>query len=65
MPRLAAFPKAFMQALCKDGTMKVSEWIDLASNWKLRDWNGMPDLLKCRMNIIGRNFASMVEDQEK
>jgi sugar phosphate isomerase/epimerase len=31
MPRLAAFPKAFMQALCKDGTMKVSEWISLAS----------------------------------
>jgi sugar phosphate isomerase/epimerase len=31
MPQLAAFPKAFMQALCKDGTMKVSEWIELAS----------------------------------
>jgi sugar phosphate isomerase/epimerase len=31
MPKLAAFPKAFMQALCKDGTMKVSEWIELAS----------------------------------
>lgn len=31
MPRLAAFPKAFMQALCKDGSMKLSEWISLAS----------------------------------
>ena len=31
MPRLAVFPKAFMQALCKDGTMTVSEWIDLAA----------------------------------
>ena len=30
MPKLAAFPKAFMQALCKDGTMKLSEWIELA-----------------------------------
>ncbi|MEQ8531589.1 MAG: sugar phosphate isomerase/epimerase family protein [Imperialibacter sp.] len=30
MPQLAAFPKAFMQALCKDGTMTVSEWIELA-----------------------------------
>ena len=30
-PRLAAFPKAFMQALCKDGTMRVSEWIELAA----------------------------------
>jgi sugar phosphate isomerase/epimerase len=31
MPKLAAFPKAFMQALCKDGTMTVSEWITLAA----------------------------------
>lgn len=31
MPKLAAFPKAFMQELCKTGTMKVSEWIGLAS----------------------------------
>lgn len=31
MPKLAAFPKAFMQALCKDGTMQVSEWIELAA----------------------------------
>ena len=31
MPKLAAFPKAFMQALCKTGEMKVSEWISLAS----------------------------------
>jgi sugar phosphate isomerase/epimerase len=35
MPKLAAFPKAFMQALCKDGTMKVSEWIELASKLDL------------------------------
>jgi sugar phosphate isomerase/epimerase len=31
MPKLAVFPKAFMNALCKDGSMKVSEWIELAS----------------------------------
>ena len=31
MPKLAAFPKAFMQALCKEGTMSVSEWIRLAA----------------------------------
>lgn len=30
MPKLAAFPKAFMQELCKEGTMKVSEWIEEA-----------------------------------
>src|SRR5690242_6058841 len=31
MPKLAAFPKAFMQALCKDGSMTISECILLAS----------------------------------
>jgi len=31
LPKLAVFPKAFMQQLCKDGTMKVSEWVELAS----------------------------------
>ncbi len=31
MPKLAAFPKAFIQALCKTGEVKVSEWIELAA----------------------------------
>jgi len=31
MPRLAAFPKLYMQALCKTGTMSLSQWIDAAS----------------------------------
>ena len=35
MPKLAAFPKAYMQALCKDGTMTVSEWIDLADTLEI------------------------------
>jgi sugar phosphate isomerase/epimerase len=30
-PRLAAFPKAFMQPLCRDGGMSVSDWIRLAA----------------------------------
>ncbi len=31
MPKLAAFPKAFMQQLVKDGTMTLQQWIDLAA----------------------------------
>lgn len=31
MPKIAAFPKAYMHALCKDGSMKLSEWFELAS----------------------------------
>jgi len=31
MPRLAAFPKAFMRQLCRDGTLTLCEWADLAA----------------------------------
>lgn len=31
MPKLAAFPKLFMHQLCKDGTMSLAEWVDLAA----------------------------------
>jgi len=31
MPRLAAFPKAYMRQLCRDGTMTLRDWTDLAA----------------------------------
>ena len=31
MPKLAVFPKAFMDALCVDGSMTLRQWIDLAA----------------------------------
>ena len=31
MPKLAAFPKAYMRALCRTGEMSLAEWIDLAA----------------------------------
>jgi sugar phosphate isomerase/epimerase len=31
MPRLAAFPKAWMDPLCKTGAMSLREWIELAA----------------------------------
>ena len=32
MPKIAAFPKAYMHALCKDGTMALAEWFELAKS---------------------------------
>jgi len=31
VPKLAVFPKAFMDALCVDGSMTLPQWIDLAA----------------------------------
>src|SRR4051812_14617224 len=31
MPQLAAFPKAYLDALCVSGTMTIRQWIDLAA----------------------------------
>lgn len=31
MPQLAAFPKAYMDALCIDGSMTVRQWIEMAA----------------------------------
>lgn len=31
MPKLAVFPKAFMDALCVEGSMSLRQWIDLAA----------------------------------
>ena len=35
MPKLAAIPKGFMNALCRDGTMTLREWVDLAAPLQL------------------------------
>ena len=36
MPKIAAFPKAYMHALCKDGTMKLWQWFELASTLEIQ-----------------------------
>lgn len=35
MPHLAAMPKAYMTALCKDGTMSLAEWMKIAAGLEL------------------------------
>ena len=47
MPKLAAFPKAYMDQLCVDGTMTLREWIDLAATLDidgLEFYTGLLDL---------------------
>jgi sugar phosphate isomerase/epimerase len=63
MPRLAAFPKAFMQALCKDGSMRLSDWIKLSGQLNIDglEWYaGFLDMADHRNWSI---FRQQVEDQ--
>lgn len=65
MPRLAAFPKAFMQALCKDGTMRLSEWIDLASTLDIDGLEWYAGFLEMADESKWPGFRRQVEDHGK
>ncbi len=62
MPKLAAFPKAFMQALCKDGTMRVSEWITLASKLNIDGLEWYAGFLEMSDTNNWPLFRKQVED---
>lgn len=65
MPRLAAFPKAFMQALCKDGTMTVSEWISLAAKLDIDGLEWYAGFLEMADQSNWLRFRKEVEDHGK
>ncbi|HRP56229.1 sugar phosphate isomerase/epimerase family protein [Agriterribacter sp.] len=65
MPQLAAFPKAFMQALCKDGTMTVSEWISLAVKLDIDGLEWYAGFLEMADQNNWLRFRKEVEDHGK
>jgi sugar phosphate isomerase/epimerase len=65
MPKLAAFPKAFMHALCKDGTMKVSEWITLASTLDVQGLEWYAGFLEMKDEANWPLFRAEVEKRGK
>ena len=63
---LAVFPKAFMQALCEDGTMKVPNGSGLPANSISMGWNGMQGFFwKWTTNAIGLCFAGKWRTRER
>ncbi len=65
MPKLAAFPKAFMTALCKEGTMTVSEWIQLASKLDVQGLEWYAGFLEMADETNWPRFRREVEDAGK
>jgi sugar phosphate isomerase/epimerase len=62
MPKLAVFPKAFMNQLCKTGTMKVSEWIELASKLDVEGLEWYAGFLEMEDENNWLKFRQQVED---
>jgi sugar phosphate isomerase/epimerase len=65
MPKLAAFPKAFMTALCKDGSMRVSEWIELAVKLDIDGLEWYAGFLEMADPANWPRFRRQVEDHGK
>jgi sugar phosphate isomerase/epimerase len=65
MPKLAAFPKAFMQALCKDGSMKLDKWIELACKLDIEGLEWYAGFLEMQDAKKWPVFRKMVEDKGK
>jgi sugar phosphate isomerase/epimerase len=65
MPQVAAFPKAFMQALCKDGSMKLSEWIDLAAALDIDGLEWYAGFLEMADQSRWPHYRKLVEERGK
>jgi sugar phosphate isomerase/epimerase len=65
MPRLAAFPKAYMKSLCVDGSMKLSEWIAMACTLDIDGLEWYAGFLEMQSEKNWNVFRREVEDKGK
>jgi sugar phosphate isomerase/epimerase len=65
MPKLAAFPKAFMQQLCKEGSMSVSDWVRLAAPLEVAGLEWYAGFLEMADEANWGRFRREVEDTGK
>ena len=65
MPKLAVFPKAYMQALCKDGSMKISEWVAMASKLDVAGLEWYAGFIEMKDQKKWPEFKKMVADTGK
>ena len=65
MPKLAVFPKAFMHALCKDGSMRLAEWIELATQLDIEGLEWYAGFLEMEEEGNWEKFRKLVEERGK
>ncbi len=65
MPQLAVFPKAYMHALCKDGSMRLADWIKLAATLDIEGLEWYAGFLEMSDEKNWINFRRLTEDHGK
>jgi sugar phosphate isomerase/epimerase len=63
MPRLAAFPKAFMDQLCVAGTMTIRDWIELAATLEIDGLEFYAGFLELREGRACSDARKLAEDK--
>ena len=63
MPKLAVFPKAYMDDLCVDGTMLVKDWLDIAGELDVDGVEWYSGFIENKDSSNWRVFRSMAEDR--
>ena len=65
MPRLAAFPKAYIKSLCIDGSMRLSQWIEMACTLDIDGLEWYAGFLEMKSEKKWNVFRREVEDRGK
>jgi sugar phosphate isomerase/epimerase len=64
VPKLAAFPKLYMQQLCKDGTMSIAQWVDAAAQLPIDGLEWYAGFLEMQDRANWQSLRRKVEEQE-
>ena len=62
MPKLAAFPKGYMDRLCVDGSMNIRQWIELAATLDIDGLEFYAGFLELRDPVACRESRSIAAD---
>ena len=63
MAKLAAFPKAWMDPLCIDGSMTLKEWVELSGKLDVDGLEFYSDFLDLKDSSTWSDYRKLVEDQ--
>lgn len=63
MPKLAVFPKAYLDALCVDGSMSLRRWIELASGLDVEGIEFYAGFIDLRQHEQWSDYRKMVQDR--